>query len=160
MASDCPDYRFTYEREGPSAAAILEAATSTTNIRRKKLPQVRSGLAGRSLHTLCPGMRLQLCSSEASCPCAADQLCLASTLVADGDSVSMLHPFALPAVCILFGSAVTSVCPYQRRLQHDLIGNLVSTAVAIPAASAVASQAQAAWNAAVPGRNSPGDAAR
>jgi hypothetical protein len=40
LASDCPDYRFTYEREGPSAGAIIEAAAASTAIRRKRLPQV------------------------------------------------------------------------------------------------------------------------
>lgn len=40
MASDCPDYRFTYERESPFASAIIEAVSANPMIRRKRLPQV------------------------------------------------------------------------------------------------------------------------
>ncbi len=42
LTSDCPDYRFTYEREAPHAAALMEAAVAMPTIRRKRLPQVRA----------------------------------------------------------------------------------------------------------------------
>ena len=42
LASDCPDYRFTYERDAPTAGAIIEAAAASSTIRRKRLPQVRA----------------------------------------------------------------------------------------------------------------------
>ena len=39
LASDCPDYRFTYECEAPTAAALIQAAAGAP-IRRKRLAQV------------------------------------------------------------------------------------------------------------------------
>ncbi len=40
LTSDCPDYRFTYEREAPLAAALVEATAKQSAIRRKRLSQV------------------------------------------------------------------------------------------------------------------------
>jgi hypothetical protein len=60
LASDCPDYRFTYEREGPSAGAVIGAAAAGTAIRRKRLPQVRAAEASPT------GCRAPGCSAASS----------------------------------------------------------------------------------------------
>jgi hypothetical protein len=50
LASDCPDYRFTYERESPSAAAIIDTVAASTTVRRKRLPQVIRHTVSGPLH--------------------------------------------------------------------------------------------------------------